>query len=256
MTLRTQTSAHGLRAAKAWTVDLPENATCTAKTVAVEATSGADGNGDGDPVALALRQISHDIRHELGTIMLLASLLSGASDIGPESRLRAGQIQSEVQWLGELHRAYEAAVAAQPDQLTPTPLGRIRLDTLAGEVVAAMQMSTLTRITFSGTEAWARLDRLPYWRVLRNLIGNAVRAAGDGGRVEVRVTATGGRAVVLIEDDGPGLGGVPARLGSLGLGIAQNQATTYGGWLKISRRRLGGCRVHLSFPSADSDSPV
>lgn len=251
--MRIQTSAREPRAAKAWGIARPESAAGAATAVAFELTSAADG--DRDPVALALRQISHDIRHELGTITLLAALLSGASDIGPDSKLRACQIQGEVRWLEELHRAYEEAVAAQPGQLRPAPLCRIRLDTLAGEVVAAMQMSTLTRITFSATEAWARLDRLAYWRALRNLICNAVRAAGDGGRVEVRVTATGGQAVVVIEDDGPGLGAVPAGLGSLGLGIAHNQATAYGGGLKISRSRLGGCRVTLSFPTADADTP-
>src|SRR5699024_7739923 len=115
----------------------------------IEVTPRVDG--DRDPVALGLQQISHDIRHELGTIILLASLLDEASDIGPDSALRARQIQGEVRWLEELHRAYEEAVAAQPGQLTPAPLGRIRLDTLAGEVVAAMRSSTLTRITFTAT---------------------------------------------------------------------------------------------------------
>lgn len=254
MTVRAQTSARGLRAAKAWLVDRPENSAGAATAGSIEVTPRVDG--DRDPVALGLQQISHDIRHELGTIMLLASLLAEAPDIGPDSALRARQIQGEVRWLEELHRAYEEAVAAQPGQLTPAPLGRIRLDTLAGEVVAAMRSSTLTRITFTATEAWARMDRLAYWRALRNLICNAVRAAGDGGHVEVWVSATGGRAAVVIEDDGPGLGAIPAGPGSLGLGIARNQAAMYGGWLKISRSRMGGCRVCLSFPAAGPDIPV
>jgi signal transduction histidine kinase len=214
------------------------------------------GAGECDPVVLGLRQISHDIHHELGTILILASLLSDASTIDADSKLRARQIQGEVRWLEELHRAYEQAVGVQSGQVTPAPPDRIRLDTLVGEVVTALQLSTFTRITFSGTEAWARLDRLACWRALRNIIGNALRAAGDRGRVEVRVCVSRGRAVAEIEDDGPGLDAVPVGLDSLGLGIAHHQTAMCGGWLEIGRGRLGGCRVLLSFPTAVPDPPA
>ena len=49
-----------------------------------------------DYVWLRRRQLSHDIRHELGTIMMLASLLSCAEDVGPESRDRARHILGRV----------------------------------------------------------------------------------------------------------------------------------------------------------------
>src|SRR4051812_28889067 len=35
------------------------------------------------------QQLSHDIRHELGTVMMLASLLAGSDDVGPNGRQRA-----------------------------------------------------------------------------------------------------------------------------------------------------------------------
>jgi signal transduction histidine kinase len=215
-----------------------------------EAETWTDDGLDGaDATPLGQRQLSHDIHHELGTILMLASLLSSATDVGPDSKVRARQMLDEIRWLDQLQRAYEEMVAEPADPVPPSPPPRIRLDAIAAEVVATMRLATLTRITLIATEAWAHTDRLAYWRALRNIVGNAVRAAGDGGHVEVRVTAADGWAVVQIDDDGPGLGAVPPGRSSLGLGIAENLAAACGGRLEIGRGVPGGCRVRLSLPT-------
>ena len=198
------------------------------------------------------RQISHDIHHELSTIMLLASLLSSASDVGPDSRERARQIVGETRWLDQLHRAYEDSMrtADDGDLCAPEP---VRLDLFAAEVVEAVQLSTFTRIAFRGAEVWAHVDRLAFWRALRNLVGNAVRAAGANGDVVVRVDVTDGWAYVQVDDDGPGFGEVAPGMASLGLGIVLDLAAAWGGELEIRRGVLGGCGVQLRLPAA---SPV
>lgn len=193
------------------------------------------------------RQISHDIYHELSTIMLLASLLGSAPELDPGSRERARQILGETRWLHQLHRAYEDSISDTQGR-RPRAVEPVRLDQLTAEVVGAIQLSTLTRIGFTGTEAWARVDRLAFWRTLRNLVGNAVRAAGDDGRVEVRVSSVTGWVVAEVDDDGPGFGAVPAAAGSLGLGIVQDLAAAWGGELEIARGVLGGCCVRLRLP--------
>jgi signal transduction histidine kinase len=212
----------------------------------------------GDDNSRLRRQISHDIHHELGTIMLLASTLSQATDIGPQSRNRARQILGETRWLRQLHRAYEDSidrdsVAARAERAGDPGNGRgpepVRLDLLAGEVAAAMQMSTTTRILFSAEEAWAHVDPLAYWRALRNLVGNSVRAAHNG-RVEVHVGPVDGWAVVQIDDDGPGFGAVPPGMASLGLSVVQDLAEAWGGELEIRRGVLGGCCVWLRLPAS------
>lgn len=200
-----------------------------------------------DYVWLRRRQLSHDIRHELGTIMMLASLLSCAEDVGPDSRDRARQILGETRWLEQLQGAYEelqdrGGMAGRP--------AAIRLDVLTGEVIAAMKLSTSTRITFAATETWAYAEPLGYWRALRNVIGNAVRAAGPQGTVDVRVSAETGWAVAQVDDDGPGFGEIPPGFGSLGLGIVQDMVAGWGGELEIRRGVLGGCCVRLRQPVA------
>jgi signal transduction histidine kinase len=195
------------------------------------------------------RQISHDIYHELSTIMLLASLLGSATELDPGNRERARQILGETRWLHQLHRAYEESVSNARGR-RPAVAEPVRLDLLIDEVVGAMQLSTLTRIGFTATEAWARVDRLAFWRTLRNLVGNAVRAAGTDGRVEVRVTTVAGWVVTEVDDDGPGFGAVPAGTASLGLGIVQDLAAAWGGVLEITRGVLGGCCVRLRLPAS------
>jgi len=202
------------------------------------------------------RQISHDIRHELSTIMLLASLLSAAPDVGPASQQRARHIVGETRWLDSLHRAYEDSICAveAPAPRVPEP---IRLDVLAGEVVETMRLSTFTRIGCLAGTAWAHVERLAYWRAMRNVVGNAVRAAGPDGAVEVSVYNAGGWTVTQVDDNGPGFGAAPAGIASLGLGIVQDLAASCGGELEIRRGVLGGCCVRLRLPAVPSpDGPV
>jgi signal transduction histidine kinase len=202
-----------------------------------------------DAAALRRRQLTHDIRHELGTIMMLASLLSCSPDVGEKSRDRARQIQGEARWLDQLHSAYEELHGPEGPGWPADPLPS-RLDLVTGEVVAAAGMSTRTNITFTARETWAHADRLAYWRALRNIIGNAVQAAGPAGTVHVTVAPNNGWAVAQVDDDGPGFVDMTPGAGSLGLGIVQELVVDWGGELEIQRGVLGGSCVRLLLPSA------
>lgn len=195
-------------------------------------------------------QISHDIRHELGTIMMLASVLDGAADVGSESRENVRLILGETRWLDQLQRAYEDVARDIESPLLAVPSEPIRLDLVAGEVVAAMKISTTTRIGFASVETLAYVDRLAVWRALRNVLDNAVRAAGANGLVEVRVNSRDGWATAQVDDDGPGLASAPAGRASLGLGIVQDLTAAWSGQLEIRTGIGGGCSVQLRMPLA------
>jgi signal transduction histidine kinase len=202
---------------------------------------------DDDPAALRRRQLGHDIDHQLATIMLLASLIDTADDVGPVSRLRARQIIGEGRWLERLHRAY---TEPPTDHTEP-----VRLDLVAGEVVAAARLATTTAIDLDVEESWVYAERLACWRVLRNLVGNAVRAAGPAGRVRVRVVDDGRWAAAFVDDDGPGFGAALPGRQSLGLGIAHEFAAVWDGDLEIHRGELGGCRARLRLRAAAPGTP-
>jgi signal transduction histidine kinase len=198
---------------------------------------------------LRRRQISHDIHHELGTISLLAALLSNARDVGPDSRARAELILRELSWLDQLHQAYEEAQPAVGSWSGPDG---VRLDLIASEVAAAVGLSCTTRLELRAEELAARVEPLAYWRALRNLVQNAVRAAGPSGTVAVRLTGEPGWTVTDVDDDGPGFGALPPGPRSLGLGIVQDLAIAAGGAIELRQSRLGGGGVRLRLPAVSA----
>jgi signal transduction histidine kinase len=198
------------------------------------------------------QQISHDIHHELGTIMLLATLLMDAPELSSDSRRRARLILGETRWLEQLHRAYESTDAGRGAALTR--IAPTRVDQVGVEVVEALRLSTLGTINVSTVPVSARVNHLALWRALRNVLDNAVRAAGPNGTVGLAIWAEGGCVIMQVDDDGPGFGaGDPGR-SSLGLNIVQEFVASAGGLFEISRGFLGGCCVRLQLPEAMEDA--
>jgi signal transduction histidine kinase len=194
------------------------------------------------------RQINHDIHHELSTIILLASLVSTADDVGPESRARVEQIVGEARWLGELLRAAEQGRLWPEPSISPAR--PVRLDGVAAAVIATVRLSADTIVQLDVRETWAHVDPLAFRRALTNLVSNAVRAAGPRGEVRVAVCTVDGRALVRVDDDGPGFGAGPPGIASLGLHIVQEMTDSAGGELEIANGETGGCRVRMSLPAA------
>jgi signal transduction histidine kinase len=235
--------------------------------MSVSAASAPAGDPFGDPRSrtvqarhrsvrgdvLYRRQVGHDIRHELSTIMLLASVLSRSDDVGPDSRARVAQIATETRWLEQLLSAYERDAEGE----LPEDRSRTRLDVAAREILQPIRLSDRVTITLEAVEVTARVDRLAFWRLLRNIICNAVEAAGEGGRVAVSVYPNDGHAVVEVDDDGPGFDPARARGSSLGLMIVADLIEQWHGQLAIGRGSLGGCGVRLRLPAVEpTDPPV
>ncbi len=204
----------------------------------------------GDP-GLWRRRLRHDIRHELGTIIMLASAVAVADDIGETSRARVEQLLGETRWLDHLIRRLDEDddAAAEP----PRHPERIRVDELVAEAVAGARLATPHRVGLAvdgpAGRAWAHMDAVALWRALRNVLDNACRVAE--GRVDVRVAVEHGWVVIQVDDDGPGFGRrAPGGLSSLGLGIVHDLVSGYGGSLEIRTGEMGGARVRLLLPAA------
>jgi signal transduction histidine kinase len=143
------------------------------------------------------------------------------------------------------------------------------------EVVASFQPvlearnDTLALALAPGVEA--RFDRDAVERVLINLIGNAVRHAGEGGRIEIaaRLVEAHGRDFVeiAVSDSGPGVppgdrerifepyvqvanAGRRRGLG-LGLSICRRIVEAHGGSIYVEDGPAGGSRFVFTLPRAD-----
>ncbi|TYK53312.1 hypothetical protein FXF68_06260 [Actinomadura decatromicini] len=209
------------------------------------------------------RRLRHDIRHELGTIIMLASAVVVAEDVGEASRARIEQLLGETRWLDHLLRRLDEDDAEEDGDGRPLPSPeRIRVDDLTAEVVTGMRLSTTHEVCFAGGEAWAHMDPVALWRAVRNVLDNACRVAE--GRVDVRVEADQGWIAIQVDDDGPGFGATGAAsrgaelprgrarrgLASLGLGIVHDLISGYGGSLEIRTCEMGGARVRMLLPAA------
>jgi signal transduction histidine kinase len=173
--------------------------------------------------------------------MMLASLLADSLDAGSEGRLRANQLLVEARWLAALQDAVD-------DAATPA-LEPLRVDLCARQTVAVLGLSCATAIDLTTTAVWAVADKLALWRALRNIVGNAIRAAGSGGRVAVCVERVGDWAVAQVDDNGPGFGAARSGMASMGLDIVYQSVASCGGQLEIRRGDLGGCCVRLRLPA-------
>jgi signal transduction histidine kinase len=130
---------------------------------------------------------------------------------------------------------------------------------------------TLPRMSDRDIEVEVALADHPLWfageaqdlsELLGNLLDNACKWAT--GKVRIAASRTGGRLRVEIGDDGPGIAAdqraVALQRGGrlderkpgsgLGLTIAADLATLYGGSLSLGQSPLGGLKVELDLPAA------
>ena len=212
---------------------------------------------------------AHELRTPLTALHLQMGMLARASSEAERAaateRLSAG-VQRAIRLVEQL------LSLARQEPRAVTQRMPVRLDELAREVVAELvPLADAGRIDLGVSSAQAlsvRGDADDLRTLLRNLVDNAVRYTGAGGRVDVSVEeeeeAGGARAARLtVSDDGPGIPpeerervfdrfhrrAVPAPPGSgLGLSIVKSIADAHGATLTLAGGASGkGLSVTVSF---------
>lgn len=187
------------------------------------------------------QRLRHDLRQSLGAVMSLVAIVDHDLTRVPEVLRRLDQIRTETEWMSTL--VSNAAPHASNVQVVDV-----------GEAVAEAWNATAatTRCTLQlvrDAAAYAAVDVVDLTRSVRNLIDNAVRAAGPKGRVVVQVRAEETEVAVVVRDSGPGFGNVPAQEG-LGLVTVNRFVAGSGGRLDVGRSSLGGAKLTLRLPRA------
>lgn len=197
------------------------------------------------------RGFEHDVMHQLGTLTLLAELIRDASDVETESGMRARQLVIEARWLELLLRT-EHGIFGYRDASDHSR--RIRLDLAVRDLLATSGLLADTRIRLETEPITVQAHRVSLGRALRNLIWNALNAAGSGGEVAVRVRTDGSSAAVSIEDNGPGIpSGADEPVGT-GLSVIREVISAAGGALRMENR-IHGCTVTLTLPLVAGSRP-
>jgi signal transduction histidine kinase len=211
----------------------------------------------------AVAKIAHDLRSGLATASLLTERLSASAD--PTARQIAPRLERAIERAVNLAQA--ALTFGKADEIPPDlkPLAiRAALADAAEEALAAFPAIGWTN---AAEDITVIADQDQLHRILTNLIRNAAQAltAQEGrpapGSIAATANVFGGRALIRIVDDGPGLpqavqarlfvpfqAGGPAGVG-LGLAIARELARAQGGDLALVATGPEGTAFELSLPA-------
>lgn len=171
-----------------------------------------------------------NILRQVGELQEIASDFSTYSRI-PRIELASGDLASAI---GEIFGAYQSA---------PPP--GIKLGFHAGDNSREIEF-----------------DAKLLGRAVRNLIENAIRATGEGGRIDLSVSIDATEAKIVVADTGTGVG--PALLQrifdpyfsthdsgtGLGLPIARRIVEEHGGTISARNRAQAGLEVVISLPAS------
>jgi signal transduction histidine kinase len=195
-----------------------------------------------------LRELCHDLTVPATSIKLLTQVAAAESDPGPAMRARLRQISDEATRIADIC----GYVLDQPRGDGPADL-----DLLAAEVADGLRWRYAGLIDVVAETATVAAHRVVIVRILTNLVDNACRAAGPGGRVRLTVRADGDRATLVVADSGRGFGQGERGKESLGLGIVAAMARRGGGTVQMGPSDLGGTAVTVTLPryGADSSGP-
>jgi signal transduction histidine kinase len=220
-----------------------------------------------------LASVSHEIRTPLTAIVGLSEeIVSSRATLGGEELEElSGIIAVQSRELAELVEDLLVASRAEFGNLSIKP-DRIDLRAEVDSVLRGIAEShpSSKRFAVVGSEIFAWADPLRCRQIIRNLVTNAIRYGGD--RVAIMVQQHGGKAQILVADDGPGVRPAEAELiferyyrsrqsptqpGSVGIGLAVSRqlAEMMGGTL----RYVGAAdesRFELSLPMGSPDRPL
>jgi two-component system sensor histidine kinase PhoQ len=201
-----------------------------------------------------------DLAHSLKTP--LAILQSGCVDSNDAADANHALVNEQVERMDEIisHQLQRAAVSGRTTLARPVPVSRVveRLLRSLDKVYREKQVTVAPEIdpsaTFTGDEA-------DLTEILGNLLENAYKYCRSTVRVAVKMDEHVGSIEISIEDDGPGIAAdqvdtvlqrgkrmdesVPGQ--GLGLSMANEIITLYGGQLVIAASPLGGTLLRVSF---------
>lgn len=206
--------------------------------------------------------IAHDLQTPVTAIDAFAHLLEGghSQDQDEHDELLA-HIRSNARALQALIDDLRAEGQLNDGQVH-LEAGPVRLGPFITRLVGDMQPVLAEHpTTVEVDEVVVDADRRALERVLRNLLGNAVKHTPAGTAVHVTASADGEEVAITVADEGPGIpadllprvfdrfqAGSPHSSG-LGLDIARRFVELHGGTLTVDSQPGAGARFRVALPS-------
>jgi two-component system sensor histidine kinase PhoQ len=201
-----------------------------------------------------------DLAHSLKTP--LAILQSASTDSKDNADTQNTLVSEQVERMDEIinHQLQRAAVSGRSTLAKPVSVGKVvnrllrSLDKVYRDKQVTVELVLDSAVTFTGDEA-------DLTEILGNLLENAYKYCKHTVQVHIGSGQHGGAVEISIEDDGPGIAAdqvdtvlqrgtrmdesMPGQ--GIGLSMANEIITVYGGQLAIAASPLGGTLVRVSF---------
>lgn len=205
-----------------------------------------------------VRVIGHELNNSLAPIRSMTGTLRTLIDRDPlpddwrdDTRVGLGIIHDRSEALSRFMGAY-----ARLARLPPPTRRSVEFAPLVSRA-ASLQGNRIEIEPGPGVHVSIDADQVE--QVLINVLKNAVEASGDDGGVRARWQAAGGRLVIEIEDDGPGLAKtenlwVPffttkPRGTGIGLVLSREIIENHGGTITLQNRDdASGCIARITLP--------
>lgn len=224
-----------------------------------------------EEMAAQARQVAHDIRSPVAALELASR---ATSELPEKTRLLI------VSAVGRIHDIANSLADRKPGAYpasefpaTPRCLAPL-IDPVVNEKRLEFSSRPDIKIEFrideSAHDLYAVVEPVDFKRMLSNLINNSAEAFDErGGTVTVKLNALGGRAQIIVDDDGKGIapdiiaklgrrGETHGKAGGTGLGLyhARTSAESWGGSLKITSDLGKGTTTTVDLPQASGgDDP-
>ena len=196
-----------------------------------------------------LREACHDIRQPIAAILALAGAALAEAELPENTRNRLEQIMELAEWQSDVVENWlEGARVAWPRRAGDTDVIQVVNEAAAAE-----------RLTWGGNLTLVWPPEPVFTRLHPSSCGGwpptccqcDPRGPAPHGLVTIEVSRQDRRMALTVEDDGPGFGWLSGSCG-LGLPAVARQAARHGGRLECGQGALGGGRVSLWLPLAES----
>jgi signal transduction histidine kinase len=216
-----------------------------------------------------LQAVSHDLRTPLAAILGLAVTLESQEDLGSDEArdlasrisMNARKLDRIVSDLLDLDRISRGIL--EPN-LRPTDLAE-----LVRRVVTESDLLAEHPTELELEPVTIEVDGAKIERIFENLLSNAARHTPSGSKIWIRVGPEGGGALLVVEDDGPGVppehredifqpfgqgAGPPEHSPGVGIGLAvvSRFAELHGGRAWVEEREGGGASFKVFLPGTHS----
>lgn len=215
---------------------------------------------------------AHELKTPLTSLHMAVHLcLEGAA--GPLSERQrdllhgAGQdcqrLEGVVEELLEMAKLESGSARLEPQ---PVPVHELVADAIARHEGEARRQGITLEAVLGDVSPTVSVDPERIRHVFDNVIENAIKYGGEGGRVRIELQEQADGVRVWVDDAGPGIPedmrervfakfvrvpGTSKRGSGLGLNIVRDVVAAHGGTIGIEASPLGGTRVWFVLPRAD-----